>query len=354
MAGAKPYVPTAARPARPNRKRPDCLTVDIHCHVHVDAAAKIADPHLRPEYEPFMVFTDDATNAVNRQQMADRMVHLTSVDKRFFDMEDMGIDIQTIIPTPPQCYYWLRPELGAETSRIVNDSLADLVAKHSDRFVAFGTLPMQDADLAVAEMTRGVTELGLKGFQILTNVNGEELSSERLRIVFEKAQSLDTLLFLHPNGFTEGRRLSHHYFSNVVGNPFETTLAVHHLIFDGVLEQFPDLRILCAHGGGYLPAYSGRIDHAHGARPDCRQSISKPPTSYLKKLYFDTVVFTPHQLKYLIDLYGADHIVMGTDYPYDMADYDPVGLVESVAGLDAADGAEIMGGNAAKLLRLEG
>ena len=133
---------------------------------------------------------------------------------------------------------------------------------------------------------------------------------------------------LHPNGFTEGKRLSRFYFNNVIGNPFETTLALHYLIFDGVLERHPNLKILAVHGGGYLAAYSGRIDHAWGARSDIHADL--PQAAHLlpaSKIYFDTVVFTPHQLKNLVDVFGADRIIMGTDYPFDMAEYDPIGHV---------------------------
>ena len=136
----------------------------------------------------------------------------------------------------------------------------------------------------------------------------------------------------------------------MIGNPLDTTIALHYLIFDGVLERHPTLKILAVHGGGYLPAYSGRIDHAWGARSDAHGDLPHPPTSYLKKIYFDTVVFTPHQLAELVRLYGADHVIMGTDYPFDMADYDPIGHVASTDGFDAATIAAIAGGNARKLL----
>lgn len=207
--------------------------------------------------------------------------------------------------------------------------------------------------MAVAELERGVKKLGLKGFQILTNVNGSEISNPRLDPFWAKAQELDTLIFIHPNGFTSAERFEDHYFNNVIGNPLETTVAVHRLIFDGVMERYPNLRILLAHGGGYLPAYSGRIDHVWGAREDGRANLPKAPTEYLKKMWLDTVVFTPHQLKYLIEQYGTDKIVMGTDYPYDMGDYNPVELVDLVDILDKTEKAAIWGGNAKSLLKMK-
>jgi aminocarboxymuconate-semialdehyde decarboxylase len=146
--------------------------------------------------------------------------------------------------------------------------------------------------------------------------------------------------------------LSRFYFNNVIGNPLDTTIALHYLIFDGVLERHPNLKILAVHGGGYLPAYSGRIDHAWGARSDAHGALPHPPTSYLKKIYVDSVVFTPHQLAALVRLFGADHVVMGTDYPFDMAELDPIGHLASVEGLDASAVATIAGGNARRLLGL--
>ena len=165
---------------------------------------------------------------------------------------------------------------------------------------------------------------------------------------WHKAEELGALVVIHPNGFTEAKRFTRFYFNNVIGNPLETTIALHYLIFDGVLERHPGLKILAVHGGGYLPAYSGRIDHAWGARSDCHGDLPHPPTSYLQKIYFDTVVFTPHQLAELVRLFGADHVIMGTDYPFDMAEYDPIGHLASVDGFDPSTIAALAGGNAAK------
>jgi aminocarboxymuconate-semialdehyde decarboxylase len=195
-----------------------------------------------------------------------------------------------------------------------------------------------------------MTSLRMKGAEILTNVAGHELSEPQYSPFWKKAEELGALVVIHPNGFTEGRRLTRFYFNNVIGNPLETTIALHHLIFDGVLERHPDLKILAVHGGGYLPAYCGRIDHAWGARSDSHGELSQPPTSYLKKIYFDSVVFTPHQLAHLLRVFSADHIVMGTDYPFDMAEYDPIGHLASVEELDSTTLAAIAGGNARRLL----
>ena len=152
---------------------------------------------------------------------------------------------------------------------------------------------------------------------------------------WKKAEELGALVLIHPNGFTHPKRLSRFYFNNVIGNPLETTVALHYLIFDGVLERHPNLKILAVHGGGFLGGYSGRIDHAWGARSDSHASLPKPPTHYLKKVFFDTVVFTPIQLEALVKMFGADHVVLGSDYPFDMADFDPIEHVVST-GFDAS------------------
>src|SRR5262249_31471491 len=251
---------------------------------------------------------------------------------------------------PNQCYYTVPLEISIEASRMVNDGLAEWVARKADRFVALGAVPLIDGREAAAELERCMRSLRMKGAEILTNVAGHELSEPEYARFWKKAEELGPLVVIHPNGFTDGKRLTRFYLNNVLGNPLETTIALHYLIFDGVLERHPNLKILAVHGGGYLPAYCGRIDHAWGARSDAHGAVPQPPTSYLTKIYFDTVVFTPHQLAELVRLYGADHVIMGTDYPFDMAEYDPIGHVAAVDGFDAATIAAIAGGNARKLL----
>ena len=354
MVGAQPYVFSAARnPSKSAVTKPQCLTIDIHSHVHIPAAAELAQPFFTDDMEPAILFANQMTRKINNQQHIDRTPHLTTIEQRLIDMDNMGIYLQTIIPTPFQAYYWLPPEVCMQTSQIINNSLAEIVDKLPDRFIALGTIPLNDASMAISELERGSTKLGLRGFQILTNVNGSEISARELDAFWLKAQELETLIFIHPNGFTSAERFKDHYFNNVIGNPLETTIAVHRLIFDGVMEHFPNLRILLAHGGGYLPTYSGRIDHVWGAREDGRVNISKKPTDYLKKMWFDSVVFTPHQLKYLIDQYGSGKILMGSDYPYDMGDYNPIELIERIDNLEYKEKEAIWSKNAQFLLKIE-
>jgi len=350
----KPYGDTAARkPFEKKERYSSSMTIDAHCHLHVQEAADLVTGVYDPSFVPATKFTNEISSAQNKIQNQDRALHLTDLDQRLRDMDRQGIDMQLLIPVPFQGYYSIRNSVGHKAIEIINNTLADVANKRSDRFVSLGHLPLQDGDAAVKELERGVKELGLKGFQILCNVDGHELSDPILDDFWASAEQHQTLIFLHPNGYPQGERLKNHYFNNIIGNPLDTTVALHHLIFDGTLEKFPNLKILVSHGGGYLPAYAGRIDHAWGARPDCRLKIKSLPSSYLKKLHLDTIVFTYEQLRYLVDVFGVDKLVMGTDYPYDMAEDDPVGHVLGTPNLSLDDIKKITGENAARLLGLE-
>ena len=345
-----------ARSAKTIRDRKGAsLRVDIHCHYFNPAvAARVAD--LNPaQYDPLIQFANELTREVNAKQMRDRAPKLSSIEARLEDMDRMGIDIQAVSPAPNQTYYWTEPGLGSELARAVNDRLAEIVATWPERFVALGTVPLQHADLAVAELTRGVKELGLRGVEINPSVNGIDLTAPVLGLekFFAKAQELDAVLFMHPIGFTQGGRLVDHYFNNVIGNPMETTIAASHLIFDGVLQRNPRLKVVLPHAGGYLAHYWARMDHAHRARPDCRTVIKRAPSSYLGKMYFDTIAFAPAMLRQLVDRYGADHVLLGTDYPYDMGVEDPLGFIARVPRLKRDERALIEGGNAARLLKIK-
>ena len=345
-------LPSSTKTVRDRKGR--SLRVDIHCHYfNREAAAKIA--HLNPaQYEPSVRFANELTREVNVKQMQDRAAKLSSIEVRLKDMDRMGIDVQAVSPAPNQTYYWTDPGLGAELAREVNDRLAEIVASWPERFVALGTVPLQHADLAVAELTRSVKQLGLRGVEINPSVNGMDLTDARLGLekFFARAQELDVVIFMHPIGFTHGERLVDHYFNNVIGNPMETTIAASHLIFDGVMQRNPKLKVVLPHAGGYLAHYWARMDHAYRARPDCRTVLRKAPSSFLKKMYFDTIAFDPSMLRQMIDQYGPEHLLLGTDYPYDMGVEDPLGFIASVPRLDHRDRGMIEGGNAARLLKI--
>ncbi|HTU53342.1 MAG TPA: amidohydrolase family protein [Acetobacteraceae bacterium] len=345
------YGPTAARThGRPGREiRPSSITVDMHSHLLVPEAAAIAEPHLDPMTVSPHRFSTPETRSVNADQNRDRLRHITDLETRLAEMAAMGLDRQLIAPAPPQSYYTIEAGIARRTTRIVNEGIAAFVARRPDLFAGLGTVPMQDPPAVASELTHAVETLGLKGVQLLTSLPGRELSDPAYEPFWTRAEELGAVVMLHPNGYPEGERLKRFYFSNVIGNPLDTAVAVHYLIFDGVLARHPGLKIIAVHGGGYLGGYSGRIDHAWGARPDCRGDLKEPPGTYLRRMYVDTIVFTPHQLSALVAVFGPDHVMLGTDYPFDMGEYDAVGHVLETPGLDATTQAKIVGGNAARL-----
>src|SRR3984893_9913384 len=346
------YERTAARKhGKPGREmRPTSTTIDIHSHVAVPQPPAFVTPHRDATTIPLAHFADAATKALSQKQDEDVRSRITGYDQRLADLDAMGMDRPPVLPPPNQCYYTVRLDVAVKAAQMVNDGLAEYVAKKPDRFLALGSVPMIDGAEAADELEGCMQKLGRKGAEILTNVAGRELSDPVHAPFWQKAEELGALIIIHPNGFTHAHRLTRFYFNNVIGNPLETAIALHYLIFYCVLERHPNLKILAVHGGGYLPAYSGRIDHAWGARSDSHGDLPQPPTSYLRKIYFDTVVFTPHQLAQLVHLFGADHIVMGTDYPFDMAEFDPIGHLASAEELDSSTVAAIAGGNARRLL----
>jgi aminocarboxymuconate-semialdehyde decarboxylase len=329
--------------------------IDLHCH-YLNPAVNQKTAHLNAaEYDNTAVFANQLTRDTNIAQMKTRAPKLTGGDERLRDMDKMGVDIQAVCPAPYHFFYFTEPDYGAELAREVNEGIAKIVADTPDRFVGLGSVPLQNADLAVRELDHAVKNLGLRGVEICTNVNGKELTDPSLKLdkFFARCHELGVLIFMHPLGWTQADRLTNHYFNNVIGNPLDSSVAVSHLIFDGVMQRYPRLKVLVAHGGGFIAHYWARMDHAWRARPDTRTVIKRPPSTYLEKFYFDTITHDPEMLRRLIDRYGADHVVLGTDYPYDMADDNPLDTVAGVKRLSREDRALVTGGNAARLLKMK-
>ncbi len=339
-----------SRTAAPLRlkQRGKTLVIDIHCHLNIPEADAVLRPYATVG-SALAQFSSPQSDAINRQLFGQIGPKLHAIETHLADMDVLGIDIQAISPLPGQLLYVAPPDAAREGARLTNDGMAAAVARHPDRFVGMGLVPLQTPELAIQEMTRCINELGLRGIEIPSHVNGREISDPEFRPVLAAAAELGVLLFLHPLGFTHGERLKRHYFNNLLGNPIDSAIAVAHLIFDGVLEQLSGLKICVAHGGGYASHYWGRMDHGWRARADCREHIPKPPSHYLRQLYFDTLVFDEAELRFLIDTYGADRLCLGTDYPFDMSEPDPLGFHARVS---EAERVQILGGTAARLLGL--
>jgi len=334
----------------PVRARGRHLVVDLHCHLGVPAADTLVQAKYPGPTPGINDFTSPSTTAVNRAQFAAIGRTLSGTEQRLADMDRLGIDVQALSPSPGQYFYFADADTGRAAARVINQAIAAAVAANPDRFVGMGSVPLQNVELAILEMRRCVQELDLRGIEIGTHVEGRDLHDERFRPFFCAAEELGVLLFLHPLGFTHGQRLSEYYFNNLIGNPLESALAVGHLIFGGVLDRYPGLRICVAHGGGFLGGYWGRMDHGWRARADCREHCRELPSSYLQKLWFDTLVFDRAQLASLVRTHGSERLCLGTDYPFDMSEADPVGFHSQLTDDEQAC---ILGGNAAQLLGLE-
>jgi aminocarboxymuconate-semialdehyde decarboxylase len=228
-----------------------------------------------------------------------------------------------------------------------------MVKKHSDRFAAVATLPLQVPDEAVKELERAVKKLGLRGVEIGSNVAKRELGDEKFWPVYKVLEELDVPMFVHPHHVAGLDRLMDFYLNNLIGNPLDTTIAATRLIFSGTLEKFPKLKVVLAHGGGQFPFIFGRIEHGYKVRPEPKEKVRQPPRAFLKNLYFDTITHNPDALRYLIAFAGSDHVLTGSDYPYDMGDPDPAQTVSKLSGIKAADRRKIMRENAISLFGLK-
>jgi aminocarboxymuconate-semialdehyde decarboxylase len=325
--------------------------IDVHAHIEVPAAAEIAAPHFRPELDYRLVYQSEESTRYNRELRATQVAKFTDPEARIADMDLQGVDRQVLAIAPPQYFYWLDEPTGVKVTSMQNERIAEIVSAHPDRFVGVANLPMDHPPAAVVEMVRAHRDLGFNGFEINADINGGELDDRRLDPVWEKAAELGLLVILHPHGFTDARRMSDYYLANVICMPLASTLAVSRMILGGVFARFPELKVLVVHGGGYLPFYSARTDHAYRVRPELRHHIDRLPSEYLHLLYFDTTVFDPTMVEYLVGSYGAEHVLLGSDYPFDMGPTDPLGFVAE-ARLSEAERNLVVGGNAARLLRI--
>jgi len=279
---------------------------------------------------------------------------LTEPSERIEYMMRMGVDVQGLSSSPSEYFYWVPPRLGLDLAKMQNDRMAQAAAEFPDRFVVFGaTVPMQDVDLAITELDRAVDDLGAKGVQIGGTVNRHNLDEPRFRPFWQAVAAKGVPVILHPFGFPESHRFGEYFLVNCIGNPLETMTAATRLIFSGLFEELPSLRLVLLHGGGYLPFYVPRSDHTWEVRPEARIRIpDHPPSHYVKKLWYDSLVFQPQYLRFLLDIVGTERVMLGTDYPFDMGESDPVGVIDSVAGLSDDERQRLKGGTATALFKI--
>ncbi len=333
------------------------MHIDIHAHFVprdcfdvVDSAGRRYGPNISTnEKGQDTQFVDGKkTGGVSRK--------FWDLETRIKDMDAQGVDIQLLSVLPRLSYYDLEIEASLWFSRRVNDGIARAVKECPTRFQGLATVPLQDPAKALAELDRAINKLGLRGLQILANINGCYLDSPDLDPFYKEMETLGVPMFIHPTisqaGQSGTERLKGYHLINLIGNPLDTTIAAAHLIFSGVLDRFPRLKFCLAHGGGQVPYLRGRWEHGYEVRPECKVIIKRPPSYYIPLLYFDTITHFVPALEYLVSSVGADNVMMGTDYPADMADPQPAWTVQSLVNVSQADKQKILGDNAARLFRL--
>jgi predicted TIM-barrel fold metal-dependent hydrolase len=312
-------------------------TIDIHSHCHFrEAGAQLGADAEKYQLPP-----------VNGASEA-----FIEIDKRLAAMDSQAVDMEVLSINP--FWYDRERDLAGQIVKIQNEKLAELCASKPDRFAAFASLTLQAPDLAAQELEIAVKKQGLKGAAIGGVVNGVEFSDRKFHPVWAKAEELGVPLFIHPQGVPElNKRFSGNgWLVNTIGNPLETTIALSHLIFEGTFDRFPGLKVIAAHGGGFLPSYADRSDHAclvgpKGCNPEIK--LKRPPTEYLKQIYFDSLIFSPEAIRHLAAQVGASQIVLGSDYPYPWQ-MQPVDHIFASGSLNDDEKADILGRTAAKLL----
>jgi aminocarboxymuconate-semialdehyde decarboxylase len=332
------------------RRRAKPVVIDFHTHLRVLAVTDML-PSLTPKgvKGPRAWKSPARMKAEAKAARSPRSKH-TNAKVRMRDMDKAGIDIQVVSMNMPAACYQAGARDGQRAARALNEGIAEFVAANPDRFVGMGAVPMQSAALAVKELDHAIGGLGLKGVSVLSNIAGHDLGEERFRKFWARAEQLGVPVFIHPQGFTQPQRLQKFFLTNTIGQPLEEALALASLIHEGVLDAYPKLKVSIAHGGGFLPFYSGRADNAYARNPEARAHINQAPSAYMKRIHYDTVIFDRRMLSYLVDKMGAGHVLMGSDYPW--VEWDAVGLVKGARGLSAEAKARILGGNAARLLGL--
>ncbi|PPI41679.1 MULTISPECIES: amidohydrolase family protein [unclassified Rathayibacter] len=324
--------------------------VDVHAHVllpGLQAAVAARDPEGIAAAQALDARRQGPESlAVSGGMIRSRFDRLTVLERRLADMDEAGVDVQVVSPSPSHYYPWADAALADWSAREANRLVAELVAQAPTRLRGLGLVAAQHPELCV-DLLDDALGRGLAGVEISSTANGVELSDPRLDPFWARASETGAVLFLHPFGCTLDERIDEHYLSNIVGQPAENAIALSHLIFGGVLDRFPDLRIVAAHAGGYLPTSIGRSDHGWRVRPEAR-SCEHPPSSYLRRLWFDSLTHSPSQLRALVEVAGADRVLLGSDYPFDMGVEDPVGAAREA--LDSPVLEAVLGGNAEALL----
>jgi aminocarboxymuconate-semialdehyde decarboxylase len=329
-------------------------TIDVHAHILTEETIRLLQSEV-PKVAPKLSEVGDQFGTLDVAGNVYR--HFPrggwDVERRLQDMAASKVDVQVLSVCPQTFVYAQPPAVAAAFARIQNEQLAKLVKARPERFLAIATLPMQAPKLAADELRHAMRVLGLGGAQIGSNVAGKNLDDPELEPVWATAAELDAFILVHPINVAGIDRLSSYYLNNLIGNPLDTTIAAACLVFSGVLERYPTLNICLAHGGGFVPYQAGRFVHGWQVRTEPKRKLPKPPTDSLKRFHFDTIVHSKEALEFLVGTAGADRVLLGSDYPFDMGMPDGVLQVRGLS-IPAAGQSAILGGRARALLGAAG
>jgi aminocarboxymuconate-semialdehyde decarboxylase len=274
-------------------------------------------------------------------------------EQRLADMDSLGVDVHVVSPYVGFYNYHLPPDVARATAQAINDEIASMVRAWPERFAGLGTLPMQDVKTAIVELERCMSRLGFKGAEINDHVSGRTLDEPEFRPFWQAAEQMNALIFFHQGGETlVSPRTRRYHLPNSIGNLADRTVTFATLVHGGVMDEYPDLKICLAHGGGYTCYGIGRMDHGWKVRSEARANIAQPPSAYLRRFYYDCIVYTEEALRYLIDTVGVDRVVFGTDWPYDMALDWPVAWILGMTRLSQEEKEAILWKNLEQLLKL--
>ena len=270
-------------------------------------------------------------------RLAELFPEFYDVDAKVAWMDRKGIDIAAISVGPPIYFYWLSAEAGLAAAKLANDGIAQMVATRPDRLRGMAHLPMQDPDAAITELERVVKEHKFRAVEMGTSIEGIALADMRFRKVLKTIEQLGCFIFAHPYQCLARGAMDDYYLSNFVGFPLDTTLMIAHLMFSGALDELKKLRILCAHGGGFVPYQIGRFAHGHRVRPEPKVNNPSPPRELFRRFYFDCLTHDPLAARHLINIVGPDRVAIGTDNPFDMQPDDPMGAIDAIPDLSASE-----------------
>lgn len=326
--------------------------IDVHAHILTEETMGV----LRKEAPKYRLALRDVGKDFATLDMGSQSYPMFprggwDLERRFEDLKKAKFDRQVISVLPQTVAYEEEPELALTMSQVQNEQLLALVKKYPGVFYAVGTVPLQSPEAAATELRRCMTELGMKGIMIGSHVMGRNHDDPALEPVWATAAELGALVFIHPTMTAAGDRLKEYYLKNFIGNPLDTTIAAASMVFAGVFERYPNLKVYLSHGGGFIPYQENRFIHGWGEREEAKKYLKVSPKESLRRLLFDTILHGPGPLKCLVELAGADRIMLGSDYPYDMGQYDSVDMIDAMP-ISETDKRKILVDNARRLLNI--